>query len=186
MGPHTAWRSAKGGVVGPTWFGVELGKFGMVDPGTLLQARGEMVEGDAFMVSPQDDGEPRSIQEAFSFPARKERTNAMNEEMEFMRTNRVWDLVDLPPRRKTIGNKWILKRCKGNFLILSLYVDGILMAGNNKQMLVKAKEWFSANFEMKDMGEADYVLGIKILRDRSRRLLKMSQENYIKNILERF
>ena len=29
--------------------------------------------------------------------------------MESMRTNQVWDLVDLPPERKSIGNKWILK-----------------------------------------------------------------------------
>ena len=33
----------------------------------------------------------------------------MDEEMESMRTNQVWDLVDLPPGRKSIGNKWILK-----------------------------------------------------------------------------
>ncbi|PKI32290.1 hypothetical protein CRG98_047318 [Punica granatum] len=36
------------------------------------------------------------------------------------------------------------------------------------------------------MGEEDYVLGIKILRDRSRRHLGMFQENYIKKILEQF
>ena len=34
---------------------------------------------------------------------------AMNDEMESMRTNQVWDLVDLPLERKAIGNKWVLK-----------------------------------------------------------------------------
>jgi hypothetical protein len=29
--------------------------------------------------------------------------------MSFMDKNNVWDLVDLPPGRKTIGNKWVLK-----------------------------------------------------------------------------
>ena len=33
----------------------------------------------------------------------------MDDEMESMRTNQVWDLVDLPLGRKTIGNKWVLK-----------------------------------------------------------------------------
>ena len=33
----------------------------------------------------------------------------MDEEIESMRTNQVWDLADLPPRRKTIRNKWVLK-----------------------------------------------------------------------------
>ena len=39
---------------------------------------------------------------------------------------------------------------------------------------------------MKDIGEASYVLGVKILRDRSRKLLGLSQRTYIKKILERF
>ena len=40
----------------------------------------------------------------------------------------------------------------------------------------------SSNFDMKDMGEASYVLEI---RDRSRRIFGLSQETYIKSILER-
>ena len=39
---------------------------------------------------------------------------------------------------------------------------------------------------MKDMGEANYVLGVKIFRDRSKKLLGLSQETYIMMILERF
>ncbi len=72
-----------------------------------------------------------------------------------------------------------VKWSKASFLILSLYVDDILMAGNDKQMLVEAKECLSVNFEIKDMGEIDYVLGIKIQRDHSKKLLGLSQGNYI-------
>ena len=39
---------------------------------------------------------------------------------------------------------------------------------------------------MKDMGEASYVLGVKILRDCSKRLLGLSQETYIKKMLQRY
>ena len=39
---------------------------------------------------------------------------------------------------------------------------------------------------MKDMGEANYVLGVKIVKDRAKRLLGLSQETYIKRILERY
>ena len=46
------------------------------------------------------------------------------------------------------------------------------------------KKWLSSNFKMKDMGEANYVLGVKILRDRSKRLLGLSQETYIKKMLK--
>lgn len=71
----------------------------------------------------------------------------------------------------------------GNFfLILTLYIDDILMAGNDKEMIVTTKGWLTSNFEMKDIGEAGYILGVKIFRYRS----KQSQEGYIHKILERF
>ena len=39
---------------------------------------------------------------------------------------------------------------------------------------------------MKDMGEASYVLGVKIFRDRSKRILGLSQEIYIKKMLKSY
>ena len=39
---------------------------------------------------------------------------------------------------------------------------------------------------MKDLGEAAYILGIKIYRDRSRRLIGLSQDTYIDKVLKRF
>ena len=49
------------------------------------------------------------MQEALSSSVSDEWMKAMNNEMKFMRTNQVWDLVDLPSGRKAIGNKWVLK-----------------------------------------------------------------------------
>ena len=39
---------------------------------------------------------------------------------------------------------------------------------------------------MKDMGGASYVLGVKIIRDRAKRLLVLTQDTYIKKMLERY
>jgi len=39
---------------------------------------------------------------------------------------------------------------------------------------------------MKDMGEASYVIGIEIHRDRSPRTLGLSQKAYIEKVLKRF
>ena len=39
---------------------------------------------------------------------------------------------------------------------------------------------------MKDLGEAPYILGIKIYRDRSRRLIGISQSTYLDNVLKKF
>ena len=79
-----------------------------------------------------------------------------------------------------------VKRSEESFIILSLYVDDILLARNNKEMIIATKGWLSSNFEMKDMGKASFMLGVKILRDHSRKFLELSQETYIKKILERF
>jgi hypothetical protein len=79
-----------------------------------------------------------------------------------------------------------LKRSNNSFIILFLYVDDILIARNSKEMIDTAKKWLSSNFEMKDMGEASYVLGVKIIRDRSKRFLGLTQETYIKKMLERY
>ena len=79
-----------------------------------------------------------------------------------------------------------LKRSNNGIVILSLYVDDILLVGNSKEMIDTTKKWLSSNFEMKDMGEASYVLGVKIVRDRAKRFLRLSQETYIKRMLERY
>ena len=53
-------------------------------------------------------------------------------------------------------------------------------------MIQITKKWLSSVFEMKDMGEAGYVLGVDIVKNRSKKLLGLSQEAYINKILERF
>ncbi|KAK2988036.1 hypothetical protein RJ640_011299 [Escallonia rubra] len=49
-------------------------------------------------------------------------------------------------------------------------------AGNNMSSIVATKKWLSSTFKMKDMGEANYVLGVKIICDRPKRLLGLSKE----------
>jgi len=71
-------------------------------------------------------------------------------------------------------------------MFLTLYVDDILLARNNLEFINATKQWLSSVFEMKDMGEARYVLGVKIVRNRPKKLLGMCQEAYIKRVLERF
>jgi len=69
---------------------------------------------------------------------------------------------------------------------LILYVDDILLIGNDIEFLNTIKESLKISFAMKDLGEAAYILGIKIYRDRSRRLIGLSQSTYIDKVLKRF
>ncbi|GJR43157.1 retrotransposon protein, putative, ty1-copia subclass [Tanacetum coccineum] len=215
-----------------------------------------------------DLGEPANYKAALLDPESDKWLNAMNVEMQSMKDNEVWELVDLPPDGKTIGHKWLFKKktdmdgavhtykahlvAKGftqtpgidyeetfspvadiraikiliaiatfydyeiwqmdvktlmdismkrytwsNLKVLSarniqieyassnvpfmdlskhlasgsyvtfliLYVDDILIMGNNIPMLQDVKSYLGRCFAMKDLGEAAYILGIKIYRD---------------------
>ena len=82
---------------------------------------------------------------------------------------------------------YVYKKCDGSVVVfLVLYVDDILLIGNNVGVLSLVKVWLSSHFDMKDLGEASHVLGIKLLRDRKQRMLGLSQATYIDKILTRF
>ena len=69
---------------------------------------------------------------------------------------------------------------------LVLYVDDILLIGNDILMLTSIKVWLSKEFTMKDLGEASYILGIKVYRDRSKRMIGLTQHMYIEEVMKRF
>ncbi|RDX96077.1 hypothetical protein CR513_21308, partial [Mucuna pruriens] len=71
------------------------------------------------------------------------------------------------------------------YIFLVLYVDDILLASSDTNLLHETKRFLTKNFEMKDLGEASFVLDIQILRDCSQGILRLSQENHINKILER-
>ncbi|GJY39534.1 retrotransposon protein, putative, ty1-copia subclass [Tanacetum coccineum] len=238
----------------------------------------------------EDLGEPANYKAALLDPESDKWLNAMNVEMQSIKDNEVWELVDLPPDVKTVGHKWLLKKktdmdgavhtykarlvekgftqtpgidyeetfsyvadirairiliaivafydyeiwqmdvktaflngylneeqasrqwnkrfddeikkfrfsqnrdepcvyvkASGSYVtFLILYVNDILIMGNNIPMLQDVKSYIGRCFSMKDLGEAAYILGIKIYRDRSKRLIDLCQIAYIEKILKRF
>ncbi|GJV78681.1 retrotransposon protein, putative, ty1-copia subclass [Tanacetum coccineum] len=233
-----------------------------------------------------DLGEPANYKSTLLDPESNKWLNAMNVEIQSMKDNEVWDLVDLPPNGKTLGSKWLFKKktnmdgavhtykahlvakgytqtpgidyeetfslvanirairiliaiavyydyeiwkidvktaflngylseevymeqpkgfvnpkypnrvCKlkrsiyipnrSNVTFLILYVDDMLIMGNHIPMLQDVKSYLKRCFAIKDLGEAAYILGIKIYRDRSRRLIGLCESAYIDKILKRF
>ncbi|GJU97745.1 retrotransposon protein, putative, ty1-copia subclass [Tanacetum coccineum] len=57
-----------------------------------------------------DLGEPANYKAALLDPESDKWLDAMNVEMQSMKDNEVWDLVDLPPNGKTVGSKWLFKK----------------------------------------------------------------------------
>jgi hypothetical protein len=74
----------------------------------------------------------------------------------------------------------------GNGVILCLYVDDILIFGNNIDVIKEVKDFLSNNFEMKDLGEADVILNIKLLREEGNGGVTLVESHYVENVLSRF
>jgi hypothetical protein len=75
----------------------------------------------------------------------------------------------------------------GNFGcdILCLYVDDILIFGTSLNVIKEVKDLLSNNFETKDLGEADVILNVKLLREGNGEVA-LSQSHYVKKVLSRF
>ena len=86
----------------------------------------------------------------------------------------------------TVDSCIYLKISGRKFIFLILYVDDVLLASNDLGFLMDVKRMLSQNFDMKDLGEANFVLGIEIHRDRDHKFLGLSQKAYVDRVLERF
>ena len=71
-------------------------------------------------------------------------------------------------------------------MFLVLYVDDILLIGSDVGVMSSVKIWLSIQFDMKDLGEANFILGIKLWRDCKNKMLGLSQAGYIDKVLEWF
>ena len=88
---------------------------------------------------------------------------------------------------QTFGEASIYKKVSGSSVaFLILYVDDILLIGNDIEFMDSIKGYLNKNFSIKDIGKATYVLGIKIYGDRSRRLMGLSQSTHLDKILKVF
>nr|GEW87779.1 hypothetical protein [Tanacetum cinerariifolium] len=134
----------------------------------------------------------------------------LQKEMQSMKDNQVWHLVKLPPNGKTVGSKWLFKKKTDMDGIVYAYKARLVAKGNTQLYGVDYEEIFSpvadirairiliaiSVFEiwqmdvktafLNDLEEREFVLGIKIYRDRSRRLIGLSQCAYMDKILQRY
>jgi hypothetical protein len=65
-------------------------------------------------------------------------------------------------------------------------VDDILLTSSDVHLLLETKGFLSSHFDMKDLGEHFYALGIEICRDRRKGVLGLSQKSYIEKVIKKF
>jgi len=73
-----------------------------------------------------------------------------------------------------------------SIIYILLYVDDMLIACKSKMEIVKVKEMLKGEFEMKDIGLTSKILGMKILRGRTKDILTVTQKSYIAKVLKKF
>ena len=56
-------------------------------------------------------------------------------------------------------------------IYLDLYVDDMLLVGNHKEIIYDLKTHLSSKFDMKDLDVANYIFGMEIKRDLTKRKL---------------
>ena len=77
-----------------------------------------------------------------------------------------------------------IKDTANGYIIVCFYVDDMLIIGSNNDIIKATKRMLTSEFNMKDLGVADVILGMKISRKSDRLIL--SQSHYIKKVLEKF
>ena len=72
----------------------------------------------------------------------------------------------------------------GESVILCLYVDNILIFGTNIDVINEVKSYLSKSFDMKDLGEANVILNIKLIKNESG--ITLLQSHYVEKVLSQF
>lgn len=94
--------------------------------------------------------------------------------MGFTRSNGDWSVYHRPT----------IDRCGEAFLVA--YVDDMLISSPSRSATAQIKQDLAKKWRMTDLGEAKFVLGLRITRDQSRGTITLSQEAYIDTLLEKF
>ncbi len=75
---------------------------------------------------------------------------------------------------------------KDTSIIIGAYVDDLVIISNKPSAVDDFKRRLAAKFDIKDMGEISWILGMKVTRDRKNKRLHLHQQKYALDILELF
>ncbi|KAE8720675.1 V-type proton ATPase subunit G3 [Hibiscus syriacus] len=113
-----------------------------------------------------DNGEPECYDEAMQVEDSVKWESSMKDEMDSLMSNQTWELAELPPGKKALHNKLVLKIVAAENLHLEqLDVKTAFLHGSDMQEIIHLKQELSKQFAMKDLGAAKQILGMRIKRD---------------------
>ena len=89
-------------------------------------------------------------------------------------------------KRCEVNHCCYVKSFDNSYIILLLYVDDMLIVGSSFEKINNLKKQLSKQFAVKDLGAAKQILGMRIIRDKTNGILKLSQLEYMKKVFSRF
>jgi hypothetical protein len=79
---------------------------------------------------------------------------------------------------------YVYSRIVGNHFIYAVFcVDDMLLIGNNKEIIEDVKNHLSSEFDMKNIGVANFILEMEIKRDQENKKLWLNPRKYVDTLL---
>ncbi|GJZ73111.1 zinc finger, CCHC-type containing protein [Tanacetum coccineum] len=144
---------------------------------------------------------PSGSKEAINSFEKDEWVRAMEEEMNSLKKNHTWELVDQPPGQKLLEQLDVKTAFLHGNLEETIYMrqpPGFEEGTGNTVCLLKKslhglklrlnipRDYYEKEFDMKELGLARKILGMEIVRDRGSQTLKVSQPGYVQKILNNY
>jgi hypothetical protein len=93
-------------------------------------------------------------------------------------------IVSMGFKQSVLDNCLFVKTDGDETYLISLYVDDILIAGSDLSKIEEIKSEFTSRYEMKDLGELNYYLGMKVTRTAD--YIQLDQQRYTLDILLKY
>lgn len=88
--------------------------------------------------------------------------------------------------KQTKGDPCLYVSTQEEPVVIAVYVDDILIAGKTDEKIAEVKTALSNRFDVKDMGELHYFLGVKIVQDHKKGTIWMGQPLYTDTLISTF
>lgn len=87
---------------------------------------------------------------------------------------------------QSTGDPCVYTTFNDGLLILAVYVDDIILAGESEKAIERVKALLARRFKLKDMGELSFFLGVSVKQTPTNNKIWIGQPSYTQNILQKF
>nr|GEZ25528.1 hypothetical protein [Tanacetum cinerariifolium] len=130
-----------------------------------------------------DLGEPAKYKAALLDPESEKWLNTMNVEIQSMKDNEVWVLVELPPNGKTVGSKWLFKKKTDVEGVVHTYKAHLVAKGYTQTQGIDYEETFSPRYCMGNSKRGSIPMQEKLKLSKSQGASTPAKVKHMQNVL---